>query len=76
MRAIHKGVYTLYATAPHDVQATVKAVYNRSYHLSTSRARTAHGLAGWLRNNAYSRDMEYSSWYLAPDIAVQGITGV
>ena len=31
---MHKGVYRAYATAPHDVQATVKAVYSMSYILS------------------------------------------
>ena len=68
-------MYRAYATSPHDVQATVKAVYHLSYHLPMSRARTAQVLAAWLREHAYWRDTEYSSWYLAPDIAVQGITG-
>ena len=43
MRAMHKGVYRAYTTAPHDVQATVKAVYSLSYHLPTSRARRLVG---------------------------------
>ena len=31
MRGMHKGVSKAYATAPHDTQATMKAVYCLSY---------------------------------------------
>ena len=33
MRTMHKGIHRAYATAPHDVQATVKAIYSISYRL-------------------------------------------
>ena len=33
MHAMHRGVYRAYAMSPHDVQATVKAMYSVSYIL-------------------------------------------
>ena len=53
MRAMHKGVYRAYATAPHDVQATVKAVYSISYILAAGRHTVALHIRQWLREHAY-----------------------
>ena len=76
MRAMHKGVFWAYATAPHDVHATVKVMYHVPYRLPSMRARVVKLVAVRLRTHAYWRADTYSSWYLAPDIAVQGMTGM
>ena len=53
MRAIHKGVFRAYATAPHDLQATVKAIHHISYHLPSTRHHVAGILRTWLKKHAY-----------------------
>ena len=75
MRAMHKGVYRAYATAPHDVQATVKAVYSVSYILPAARHTVAQHICKWLRVHAYWEGGQYSSWYAPGQLALQGVTG-
>ena len=75
MRAMHKGVYRAYATSPHDVQATVKAVYSVSYILPATRQVAAQHIATWLRKHAYWEGVQYSSWYAPGFLALQGVTG-
>ena len=75
MRAMHKGVYRAYATSPHDVQATVKAVYSVSYILPATRQTVAQHIARWLRKHAYWEGGQYSSWYAPGFVALQGVTG-
>ena len=53
MRAMHKGVYRAYATAPHDVQATVKAVYSVLYTLPAPRHTVAQHISKWHGVHAY-----------------------
>ena len=53
MRGMHKGIYRAYATSPHDVQATIKAVFPVSYILPASRSRVARYAARWLQQNAF-----------------------
>ena len=75
MRAMHKGVYRAYATAPHDVQATVKAVYSVSYILPAARHTVAQHISQWLRAHAYWEGGQYSSWYAPGQLGLQGVTG-
>ena len=75
MRAMHKGVYRAYATAAHNVQATVKAVYSVSYILPAARQRVAQHIGRWLRRHAYWEGGQYSSWYAPGFLALQGVTG-
>ena len=75
MRAMHKGVHRAYATAPHDVQATVKAVYPAPYILPASRHTVAQHISKWLRVHAYWEGGRYSSWYAPGQLALQGVTG-
>ena len=75
MRAMHRGVYRAYATAPHDVQATVKAVYSVSYILPAARQTVAQHIGRWLRRHAYWEGGQYSSWYALGFLALQGVTG-
>ena len=76
VRGLHKGVYWVYATATHNVHATVKAVCHMCYHLPLTRVQAAAVLEWWLKGHAYWWGNTCSSWYLASDIALQGITGV
>ena len=75
MRAMHKGVYRAYATAPHDVQATMKAVYSVSYILPAARHTVALHISQWLRGHAYWEGGQYSSWYAQGQLGLQGVTG-
>ena len=75
MRAMHKGVYRAYATSPHDVQATVKAVSSVSYILPATRQVVAQHIAAWLRKHAYWEGGQYSSWCAPSFLALQGVTG-
>ena len=75
MRAMHKGVCRAYATAPHDVQATVKAVYSVSYVLPAARHTVALHISHWLREQAYWEGGQYSSWYAPGQLGLHGVTG-
>ena len=72
---MHKGVYRAYATAPHDVQATVKAVYSISYILPAGRHTVALHISQWLRDHAYWEGGQYSSWYAPGQLGLHGVTG-
>ena len=76
MRAMHKGVFWAYATSPHDMHATVKAVYHMSYRLPRTQVAVVKVVALWLRTLGCWCGDTYSSWYLVLDVAVQGITSV
>ena len=72
MRAMHTGVYRAYATAPHDVQATVKAVYSVSYILPAARHTVARHISQWLRGQAYWEGGQYNSWYAPGHLGCKG----
>ena len=44
MRTMHKGLHRTFATSPHHMQATIKAVYHLSYTLPTAWCVIAGGL--------------------------------
>ena len=76
MRAMHKGIHRAYATTPHNVQATVKAVFIISYRLPLTPEEAARAVAAWLQKHACWWGESYSIWVLSRDLAVQGITQV
>ena len=76
MRAMHKGLHRAYAKSPHDIQATIKCVYQMSYSLPCPRQQAALGVLLWLKHHAYWEGGEYSSWRLTGQCSMAGITGV
>ena len=60
MRAMHKGLHRSYATSPHNIQATIKAVYNLSYRLPCTRARAAQHVLHWIQKHAYWDGVKHS----------------
>ena len=54
----------------------MKAIHHISYHLSSTRHHVAGILRTWLKKHAYWQGGAYSTWFLAPNVAIQGITGV
>ena len=60
---------------PHDVQATVKAVYSISYILPAGRHTVALHIRQWLREHAYWEGGQYSSWYAPGQLGLYGVTG-
>ena len=65
MCAMHTGIHRAYATAPHNVQATVKAMHRISYRLPLTREDAARAVAVWLQKHAYWWGDSYSSSVLS-----------
>ena len=77
MRAMHKGLHRAYATSPHDINSTIKAVYSISYSLPGNRAQGAtHKKLAAMQCNAFWEKGKYSSWRLAAPVGLEGVTGV
>ena len=76
MGAMHKGLHRTYATSPHDINSTIKAVYSISYKLPGNRAQVAAHVSQWLTRNAFWEKGQYSSWRLATPVGLGGVTGV
>ena len=75
MRAMHKGVHRAYATSPHDVQATIKAMYSLSYRLPTTRAQAVEHILQ-VEKNAYWEGVQHSSRRLTKAVGLGDITGI
>ena len=73
---MHKGLHRAYATSPHDINGTIKAVYNISYKLLGNRAQVATHIRNWLQGNVCWENGKYSSWRLAAPVGLEGVTGV
>ena len=51
-------------SSPHDIQATIKAVYSLSYRLPCTRAQAAEHVLHWIQKHAYWDGVKHSSWRL------------
>ena len=73
---MHKGLHRAYATSPHDIQATIKAVYSLSYRLPCTRAQAAEHVLHWIQKHTYWDGVKHGSWRLTKAVGLSDITGV